>query len=312
MPKYIDIHAHINFKTYDLDRDAVVRRALDNDTRVINIGTQYDTSKKAVEMTNEYEGVYATIGLHPIHTGASHHDVDELGSEGQEVTRSVDIDDAVLPRTESASSMLTAGFTSRGEIFDKDKYRELAKQGKVVGIGECGLDYYHMEEESIEKQKIAFIAQIELANELDLPLMLHVRNNATIKTHNAYLDVYELIKKHSTRLPQAVGVSHFFAGSVEDMKRFIKIGVYISFAGPITYKPKIEICDYVSVIKETPLEMILTDTDSPYVAPVPYRGKRNEPVYVREIVKKIAEIKNLPEEEVAKSIVANVKKLFWI
>lgn len=285
--KYIDIHAHTNFKAFEEDRDAVVRRALDNHTRIINIGTQYDTSKKAVEMTNEYEGVYATIGLHPIHTGASHHDVSELGEGGKE-------------------------FTSRGEIFEKEKYRELAKQGKVVGIGECGLDYYHMEEESIEKQKIAFVAQIELANELDLPLMLHVRNNATIKTHNAYLDVYELIKKHSTRLPQTVGVSHFFAGSVEDMKRFIEIGVYISFAGPITYKPKPEICDYIGVIKETPLEMILSDTDSPYVAPVPYRGKRNEPLYVREIVKKIAEIKNIPEEEVAKAIVANAKKLFGI
>jgi TatD DNase family protein len=290
MSKYIDIHAHTNFKAFEDDRDAVVRRALDNDTWIINIGTQYDTSKKAVEMTNEYEGVYACIGLHPIHTDASYHDHEELGEDGQE-------------------------FTSRGEIFDKEKYKELAKLGKVVGIGECGLDYYHMDEESIEKQKVAFITQIELANELDLPLMLHVRNNPTDKTHNAYFDVYELIKKYSTRfaevrLPQILGVSHFFAGSVEDMKRFVEIGVYISFAGPITYKPKPEICDYIGVIKETPLNMILTDTDSPYVAPVPNRGKRNEPLYVREIVKKIAEIKDLNEEEVAKIIFSNAKKLF--
>ena len=129
MPKYIDIHAHVNFKAFDEDRDVVIRRALDNDTMIINIGTQYDTSKKAVEMTNDYEGVYATIGLHPIHTGASYHDQDELGSEGKE-------------------------FTSRGEIFNKDKYRELVKLGKVVGIGECGLDYYRLDEDSIEKQKI--------------------------------------------------------------------------------------------------------------------------------------------------------------
>ena len=289
MPKYIDIHAHTNFKAFEEDRDAVIRRAQDNDTWIINIGTQYDTSKKAVEMTNEYEGVYACIGLHPIHTGASHHDTDELGSEGQE-------------------------FTSRGEIFDKEKYKELAKLGKVVGIGECGLDYYHMDEESIEKQKVAFIAQIELANELELPLMLHVRNNPTDKTHNAYFDVYELIKKHSTRLLEVrlptIGVSHFFAGSVEDMKRFVEIGVYVSFAGPITYKPKPEICDYIGVIKETPLDMILADTDSPYVAPVPHRGTKNEPLYVREIVKKIAEIKGLNEEEVAKTIFSNAQKLF--
>ncbi len=293
MPKYIDIHAHTNFKAFEEDRDAVIRRALDNDTWVINVGTQFDTSKKAVEMTNDYpEGVYATIGLHPIHTGASYHDVEELGAED-------------------------CAFTSRGEIFDKEKYKELAKLGKVVAIGECGLDYYRLDEDSIEKQKKAFIEQIELANELNLPLMLHIRNNPTNKTHNAYLDVYELIKKYSKPdgikgLPAQTGVSHFFAGSVEDMKRFIKLGVYISFAGPITYKPKPEICDYIGVIKETPLEMIVADTDSPYVAPVPHRGKRNEPVYVSEIVKKIAEIKCLDKEETAKALFTNAKQLFNI
>ncbi|MEI8270951.1 MAG: TatD family hydrolase [bacterium] len=151
MPKYIDIHAHTNFKFFDENREEVISRALENDTWVVNIGTQYDTSKKAVEMTNQYKGVYSTIGLHPIHTSSSHHDEAELGADGKE-------------------------FTSRGEIFDKEKYKELVRLGKVVGIGECGLDYYHLEEDSIEKQRAAFISQIELANELDLPLMLHVRN----------------------------------------------------------------------------------------------------------------------------------------
>ena len=287
MSKYIDIHAHTNFKAFDEDRDEVVNRALEDDTWIINIGTQYDTSKKAVEMTNEYaDGVYSTIGLHPIHTSASYHDEAELGESGKE-------------------------FTSRGEIFDKEKYKELVNLGKVVGIGECGLDYYHLSSDDIKKQKNAFIGQIELANELGLPLMLHVRNNNTDKTRNAYFDVYELIKKYS-KIDRPKGVSHFFAGSVEDMKRFIEIGVYISFAGPITYKPKPEICDYISVIKETPLNMILADTDSPYVAPAPHRGKRNEPIFIKEIVKKIAEIKGLNEEELAAQIMLNAKKLFNI
>jgi TatD DNase family protein len=282
MSKYIDIHSHVNFKAFDEDRDAVIRRAQDNDTLVINIGTKFSTSKKAVEMTNEYEGVYGTIGLHPIHTDTSYHDEAELGSEGKE-------------------------FVSSGEIFDKEKYRELTNLGKVVGIGECGLDYYHMEPESIEKQKIAFISQIELANELDLPLMLHVRNPKD-GSRNTYSDVYELLKKYSKR--EIKGVSHFFAGNVEDMKRFIEIGVYVSFAGPITYKPKPEICDYEGVIKETPLAMILADTDSPYVAPIPHRGERNEPSNVRDIVAKIAQIKGINEEETAKAILSNAKKLF--
>jgi len=284
MPKYIDIHAHTNFESFEIDRDEVISRALENDTWVINIGTQLDTSKKAVKMTSAYkEGVYATIGLHPIHTGASYHDKNELGNEGKE-------------------------FTSRGEIFDKEKYRELARLGKVVAIGECGLDYYRCTKESIEKQKVAFVDQIELANELGLPLMLHIRNNPTDKSRNAYFDACELLKKY----PKVKGVSHFFAGSVEDMKRFVDLGFFISFAGPITYPPKPEICDYEKVILETPIDKIMADTDSPYVAPVPHRGERNEPVYVSLIVKKIAQIKGLDEKEVASKIVSNIKGLFAI
>ena len=142
MPKYIDIHAHVNFKVFEADHDAVIRRALDNDTWFFNVGTQIDTSRSAIKLAHRYdEGVFAVIGLHPIHTDKSFHDEEELGEGGKE-------------------------FTSRGEIFDKDIYRELLKDPKVVAIGECGLDYFHMEEGSIEKQKEALISQIELANEI--------------------------------------------------------------------------------------------------------------------------------------------------
>lgn len=264
------------------DGDEVIRRALENDTWLINVGSQYSTSQRAVDIANKYsEGVYACIGLHPIHLEESFHDPEEVGGEG---------------------------FMSRAEVFDKEKYLELAKDPKVVAIGECGLDYFHMNPESIEKQKEAFITQIEFANEVGKPLMLHIRNNPEDTSRNAYLDTCELLKKYA----KVKGVSHFFAGSVEDMQRFVDLGFYVSFAGPITFKPNLKICDYIKVIQETPLDMILTDTDSPYVAPMPYRGKRNEPVYVREIVKKIAEIKNLSEEEVASAIVANAKRLFGI
>jgi len=316
MLKYFDIHTHVNFKAFDEDRDSVIQRALDSDTWMINIGTQVDTSKKAIELAHKYpEGVYACIGLHPIHTEESFHDEDEISGPG--FTRLVDVDDVASPRTESASSTFTTGFKSRAEIFDKNVYREMLKDPKVVAIGECGLDYYHLEEKSIERQKKVFIEQIELAQEFDKPLMLHIRNGSTsspqVTKKNAYFDVCGLIKKSvEVGLPRIRGVSHFFAGSVEDMQRFVDMGIYISFAGAITYKPKPEICDYINVIKETPLEYILTDTDAPYVAPVPYRGKRNEPSYVREIVKKIAEIKGLTEEETAKAIFDNARRLFKI
>jgi len=287
MPKYIDIHAHTNFVAFAEDRDAVIHRALESDTWMINIGTQYDTSKKAVEMTNEYkEGVYACIGLHPIHTSASYHDESELGNEGKE-------------------------FTSRGEIFDKEKYRELFKIGKVVGIGECGLDYYHMSKDSVEKQKKAFIDQIELANELDIPLMLHIRNSDEYLDTSAYQDALEIIKQHS----KVKGVIHFFAGTLKDAQDFVDFGFCISFAGVITYPPKKNDprkINFEEIIKELPINMIMADTDSPYVAPVPHRGKRNESIYVKDIVKKIAEIKGLDEEKVAIQIVENAKKLFDI
>lgn len=286
MPKYIDIHSHVNFKAFDEDRDEVIKRALENDTWVINVGTQINTSMKAIEMAHQYsEGVYAIIGLHPIHTGASFHDEKELGEGGKE-------------------------FTSRGEVFDKEKYIELCKDEKVVGIGECGLDYYRCDTEYIEKQKKAFIEQIEVANTVGKPLMLHIRNNPEDKSLNAYADALEILKQHldGKSLPAGRrGDVHFFAGRVEDAKAFVDFGFTLSFTGAITFGK-----NYEEVIKSIPIEMIMSETDAPYVTPVPYRGKRNEPIYVREIVKKIAEIKGLSEAEVAGAIVANAKRVFDI
>lgn len=278
MFKYIDIHAHVNFNAFDADRDEVIKRALDNEIWIINVGTQVDTSQRAVEIANKYpEGVYAIIGLHPIHTGASFHDKKELGEEGKE-------------------------FTSRGEKFDKESYRELLKDKKVVGIGECGLDYYRLDEDSIEKQKAAFTLQIELANELNKPLMLHIRNNVD-KKFNAYTDALEILKKYS----KVKGDVHFFAGTMGDAKAFTDFGFTLSFTGVVTFTH-----DYDEVIKNTPLDMIMSETDCPYLTPVPHRGKRNEPVYVKEVVKRIAEIKGLPEDEVARAIISNAKRVFGI
>jgi TatD DNase family protein len=289
--KYIDIHAHVNFVAFDEDRAEVIKRANESGTIVINVGTQIDTAKKAVEMTEQYPNTYAIIGLHPIHTGASFHDTKELGEEAGE------------------------GFTSRGEIFDKDAYRELLKNPKVVGIGECGLDYYRLEEDSIQKQREAFIAQIELANELNKPLMLHIRNGSTSSPQatperNAYFDALDILKEHA----KVKGDVHFFAGGMEEAKAYLDFGFTLSFTGAITYPPKKDGSgtNYEEIIKFTPLDMIMTETDSPYVSPVPYRGKRNEPVYVSEVVKRIAEIKGLPEEEVANTILQNAKRVFGI
>jgi TatD DNase family protein len=279
IPKYIDIHAHVNFIAYDSDREEVIKRAHGAGVWVINVGTQKDTSRAAVELANKYEeGVYAIVGLHPIHTGASYHDTKEFGEGGKE-------------------------FTSRGEIFDKEYYRALLKDPKVLGIGECGLDYYRCDDSSIEKQKTAFRAQIELADEMRKPIMLHIRNNPEDKTHNAYFDALEMLKD----FPNVFGDVHFFAGGTEEAKAFIERGFTLSFTGVLTFTH-----DYDEVVKNTPLDMIMTETDSPYITPVPYRGKRNEPMYVQEVVKRIAEIKDLTEEEVAKAIISNAQRVFGI
>jgi TatD DNase family protein len=277
MPKYIDIHSHINFKAFKEDGDVVIRRALDNDTWVINVGSQLSTSKRAVEIANKYkEGVFAIVGLHPIHLEELFHDDEEIGGEG---------------------------FATHAEVFDKEKYLELLKDPKVVGIGECGLDYFHCKPETIEKQKKVFREQVSLAQETGKALMLHVRNNPKDSNLNAYNDVIEILKEFSG----VKGDVHFFAGSIQDAKNFNDINFTVSFTGVITFTH-----DYDEVIKSVPLNMIMSDTDSPYVAPVPFRGKRNEPVYVKEIVKRIAEIKNLPENEVAEAIFANAKRVFDI
>jgi TatD DNase family protein len=277
---YIDIHCHVNFNAYEPDRDEVIQRALDDQTHMIVVGTQQNTSEMAVELTKAYpEGVHAIIGLHPIHTDKSYHDEAEIGEGSDE-------------------------FTSRGEIFDMDFYRNLAQSGKVVGIGETGLDYYRTEPESLQKQLDAFHAQIQLALELDLPLMLHVRPSQD--SMDAYHDVLDILETYKKDYGEKLrGDVHFFAGDISVAQRFLDMGFYISFTGVITFAKM-----YKELVQFVPLDRIMSETDCPYVTPVPYRGERNEPVFVQEVVKKIAEWKELEFEEVREAVYENAKRLF--
>ena len=279
-PEYIDCHTHVNFAAFDEDREEVIAKTLENNTWMINVGTQKDTSQSAVELANQHErGVYAIVGIHPIHTGKSFHDVDELGSSGGD----------------------TNGFNSRGEEFDSDFYKNLAQNEKVVGIGETGLDYFRLEKGSREKQQEIFIKHIELANSVNKPLMLHIRPSR--EDTDSYKDALKILKEYA-KVP---GDAHFFAGSVEDAKKFLDIGYFVSFTGVITFTS-----DYDEVIRYMPLESILSETDAPYVAPVPHRGKRNEPIFVQEVVKRIAEIKDLPLEKVKEQMIENAFKFFQL
>ena len=278
---YIDIHAHLNFAAFDTDREAVIKRALDAGVAMINVGTQKDTSKKAVELAHAHEnGVFAIVGLHPVHTSKSFHDEKELGEGGKE-------------------------FTSRGEEFNKANYADLTKHPKVVGIGECGLDYYRLEEESAKRQQEAFISQIHLANEAKKPLMLHIRNGSG---RSAYNDAFSILKSYNFNLKSSrPGNLHFFSGSVEEAKPFLEMGYTFSFTGVVTFAK-----DYEQIVKYLPMNSILSETDSPYVAPVPYRGKRNEPRYVKEVVKAFARIRSEDEEKIRAQIVKNAEQLFGV
>ncbi|QQG37957.1 MAG: TatD family hydrolase [Candidatus Kaiserbacteria bacterium] len=275
MFKYFDAHTHTNFAAYESDRQEVIARAKAAGVGMNVVGTQYDTSAAAVALAEQYDNVYATIGLHPIHTAKSYHDEKELGEGGK-------------------------AFTSRGEHFDASKYAELGKHKKVIAVGECGLDYYRCDESSKELQKEVFIEHIELANVLGKALMLHIRPS---DGRDAYEDALEILKAHS----KVKGDTHFFAGNWEVGKKFVDFGFTLSFTGVLTFTH-----DYDEVVRSAPLDMLLSETDAPYVTPVPHRGKRNEPSYVAEVVRAIARIRAEDEEKVAIQLVANARRVFGL
>lgn len=191
------------------------------------------------------------------------------------------------------------------ETFDLEYYRKLAQDPKVVAIGECGLDYFHLDAGSIALQKEVFLAHIKLANEVGKPLMLHIRNgkDASATVPNAYGDAYEMLKAHA----KVKGNVHFFAGTWTEAQKFFELGFTISFTGVITFAR-----EYAEVIKRAPLDMIMSETDCPYVSPAPYRGKRNEPAHVREVVRKIAEIRGEDFEIVRAQLLGNAKRVFGL
>lgn len=292
--KYFDAHTHLQFAAYDEDREEAFTRSREAGVGMNLVGTQLDTSRAAVECANTHDKVWASVGLHPIHTAKSFHDEKELGPSFAKATE---------------GKPDRNGFTSRGEQFDISSYEPLAREQKVIAIGECGLDYYRLDEETKKVQTENFVAQIELANKVKKPLMLHIRSGKFTRQdgghgkaeNSAYDDAVELLKAHS----KVQGDVHFFAGSWETAKKFLDIGFTLSFTGVITFAK-----DYEEVVRNTPLDMILSETDAPYVTPAPNRGKRNEPMYIPDIVRKIAEIKGIEEDVATEQILRNSQRIF--
>lgn len=185
-----------------------------------------------------------------------------------------------------------------GEGFNKGDYEQIARDGRVVAIGECGLDYRRIADRDAwakKEQKELFKKQIELAIELGKPLMIHCRD--------AHDDMLTLLKYYSG--DKLKGNIHFFSGGLDEVREYLALGFMISFAGPITFDNRQD-----DVVKAVPLERMMIETDAPFVAPAAYRGKRCEPLYVEEVAKKIAEVKGISFEEVAGQTTENAINFF--
>jgi TatD DNase family protein len=251
----IDTHAHVNFRAFDHDFDEVIKRSLGEDVWMINVGSKYETSKKAVEIAQSYNnGVFAAIGLHPIH--------------------------------------------AKDEEFDVERYKKLALSGsegsdKVVAIGEIGLDKFKDYGSFLKEQKEVFLKQLDLAKELNLPVIIHCRM--------AHEDLLDILKNYNLS-----GVIHCFTGTWEEAKKYLDLGFYIGING-IIYKR-----DLKEVIEKVPLEKIFIETDCPYLTPPQAESERNEPIFVRYIAKDIARIRGIDFKTVSQTTFQNAADLFNI
>jgi len=275
----IETHAHLDDKQFDSDRDEVISRAFAGGVeKIINIGAGLGSSQRSVALAEKYENIFCSIGLHP-------HYFMEYGEKS----------------------------------FDKiDEFKALSLSKKVIAIGEIGLDYFIPDGSAItnaqkELQKKGFKEQLEFAKELKLPVILHCRGSRPVapsayrEADDAYEDVFEIVSE----FPQLNFVWHSFGGRLEFVEKVLaKENMLISFAGNITYnKPGAEI---FAVIKKIPLERIMLETDCPYLSPVPMRGKRNEPLFVKYVAQKIADVKNVDVEELARITTSTAERFFGL
>ncbi|MDP2649880.1 MAG: TatD family hydrolase, partial [bacterium] len=260
-----DTHCHLNFKAFENDLDKVIKEAIEQGvTKIINVGSKIDSSQKAVTLTNQYENLFASVGIHP-------HHADKL-----------------------AENWLV-------------ELENLVENPKVVAIGECGMDFYPYESNGATNPKLQediFIKQIKLSNKLKLPLIVHNRQ--------ADEKIIEILAAHKNYLLNSPGVFHCFSGSIDLLKKVVDLGFYVGFDGNITYKgiAKGETTKLKDLVKFCPIDRILTETDAPYLTPIPHRGERNEPKYVIIVANAIAQIKGVSFEKIREESTKNALNLF--
>ncbi len=278
----IDTHCHLNFNDFKDDYLEIINKTLVEQVEMIVVGSNLKTSERSVNVADSCSsGVYAAVGLHPIHLQNEIIKSDKTDTEPYE-------------------------FITKKEEYQEENYQRLIDcSKKIVAIGEIGLEYFHLNgdpeeiEETKKLQQQVFIRQLNLAQKNNLPVIIHCRE--------AHEDLYKILKNFSDENKQTDdwGVIHCFSGDYDLAKKYITLGLKISFTGLITFVDK-----WDEVIKQIPLEKIMVETDSPYLSPIPFRGKRNEPLHVKEVIKRIAELKGLSIEKVAEVTYQNAEKLF--
>jgi len=253
-----DSHSHYNDEKFDIDREQIIKETLSRGvSNFIIAGYNIQGSKKAIEIAEKYEQIYTTAGISP-------NDVEDVKNN---------IDNSI------------------------SQIEEIAKNKKVVAIGEMGLDYY-WDKENKELQKEVFIKQIELANKLDLPIVIHTRD--------AFIDTIEILKHNNVNKR---GIFHCCPLNQELVKEAVKLGYYISLSGVITFKNAKNVEEILGLIPE---DKLLIETDSPYLSPEPLRGTRNNSMNVKYVAEKIAKLKNKTIEEIAELTNKNAKRIFEI
>jgi len=275
----IDTHAHLNLVAFEKDRNKVIKKCLDNNVLVVNVGSNLENSKKAVEIAGENEGMWASVGLHPINLDTGLVKIKEDKNEGKHFER----------------------------YFDYEEYKKLASFDKVVAIGEIGLDYYwkpkttRKKELFKQKQRELLKEELRLAKELDLPVIFHCRM--------AHRDLIDFLSENSSLLPKKA-VAHSFVGGLQELNNFLELGFYIGF-NAIVFKD-IEGIDFEKVIKAVPLDRVLIETDCPYLIPPGVNARRNEPIFVRHVAEHISRIKKTSFEKLSDITTQNARDLFNI
>ncbi|MBL7197252.1 MAG: TatD family hydrolase [Candidatus Omnitrophica bacterium] len=274
----IDTHCHLDFSQFDSDREAVIKRTKDNKIKyLINVGSSIESSFKSKDLADKFDNIFFSIGLHP-HYADEFNKVDIISARG-----------ARLPPA------CWTGRDGQGSAFS-GKLEELINSKKLVAIGEVGLDYFKSRSDR-DKQKEVFLEFISLAKRLKLPLIIHCRDSQS--------DIYSILKDEFNDFRKIV--FHCFSGPVDFLDKCLNLKAMFSFTANITYPKATKLKE---LAKRIPLDRIMIETDSPYLAPQKFRGQRNEPSYTHFVAQELASLRNISFQEIASITTQNAINFF--